>query len=152
MKRWIFSSVLAAAMAVTGFTLADAQDQERQRPRRGGPGFVGRGPGGPGFGLMADLSEDQRKQVQAILQEERASHEGRVAVLAVHRELRAELLADVPDEQKIDELRRKLAEAQTEALTREIDVQRKIAQVLTPEQRAKARERLAQAPAPRGRR
>jgi Spy/CpxP family protein refolding chaperone len=150
MKRWLFSGVLAAAMAVTGFTLAEAQDQER-RMLRGGPG-VGRGPGAPGFGLMADLSEEQRKQVQAILQEERAAHEGRAALMAVHRELRTELLADVPDEQKIDELRRKLAEAQTEALTREIEVQRKIAQVLTPEQRAKARERLAQAPTPRGRR
>ena len=139
MKRWMFSGMVAALIAVTGLAFAEAQGpwQPGQRPG-GGPGMGGRGHGGPGgIARLADLSDEQRKQVQAIIDEERQSTEGRAAVVGLHRQLEAELLADVPDEQKIDTLRQQLVQAQSDALNRQIAVQRKIAQVLTPEQRAK---------------
>ena len=152
MKRWIFSGVLAALIAVTGFAFADAQGSAqrgadphpgpRPQPRmmRGGPGGLA------GIARMADLTEEQRKQVQAVFDEHRASREQGRAAMDLHRQLHAELLADVPDEQKIDTVRRQLVESQGEALTEQIALQRKIAQILTPEQRAKAREQLAEAP------
>lgn len=146
MKRWMFSGMVAALIAVTGLAFAEAQGpwQPGQRPG-GSPGMGGRGHGGPGgIARLADLSDEQRKQVQAIIDEERQSTEGRAAVVGLHRQLEAELLADVPDEQKIDTLRQQLVQAQSDALNRQIAVQRKIAQVLTPEQRANVRERLAQ--------
>lgn len=147
MKRWIFSAVPAALIAIAGFAFADAQGRGQR-----GPGLMGGGPGGFGFfARMADLSDEQRKQVQAVLEEHRASREQGRAAMDLHRQLQAELLADVPDEQKIDTLRRQLVEAQGEALTAQIALQRKLAQILTPEQRAKARERLAEAPRGRSR-
>jgi Spy/CpxP family protein refolding chaperone len=142
MKRWIFSGVLATLIAVTGFAFADAQGRGQR-----GPGLIRGGPGGFGhFARMADLSDEQRKQVQAVFEEHRASREQGRAAMDLHRQLQAELLADVPDEQKIDTLRRQLVEAQGEALTAQIALQRKLVQILTPEQRAKARERLAESP------
>ena len=155
MKRWVFSSVLAALIAVTGFALAAAQggaERGPDSPPRPHPRMMRGGPGGlAGIARMADLTEEQRKQVQAVFEEHRASRQQGRAAMDLHRQLHAELLADVPDEQKIDTLRRQLVEAQGEALTGQIALQRKIAQILTPEQRATARERPAEAPRGRGR-
>jgi Spy/CpxP family protein refolding chaperone len=54
--------------------------------------------------------------------------------------LRAAIFADTPDLAKIDQLKSAIAEAEAAALARRIDVDLKVAQVLTAEQRAKARE------------
>jgi Spy/CpxP family protein refolding chaperone len=149
MKRMVFNALLAALIGVSGFMLADAQDRGARGPRPGGgPGFAGRGPGG--LARFADLTEEQRKQVQAILDEDRASREGPPAVVTLHRELEAAILAEAPDEQKIETLRQQLVQAQSDEVARQIALQRKIAQVLTAEQRSKARERLEQAPRGRG--
>ena len=152
MKRMLFSVLAAVFMAVAGFSFAVAQEPDARQPRRGGFGFGGPRGGGPAaIARLADLTEEQRTQVRSILQEERASRQDVASLATAHRELQAEILADVPDEQKIDTLRRQLAEGHAASLQRDIALQRKIAQVLTPEQRAKARERLAQAPQPRAR-
>ena len=66
--------------------------------------------------------------------------------MILHRQLEAELLADSPDDQKIETLREQLVQAQGDEVARQIALQRKIAGVLTAEQRAKARERLAEGP------
>ena len=143
-KRNLLSGLVAMLFAVTVFSIVNAQGRGQRGPGAGGPGFGRGGPGG--FARFADLTDDQRKQVQAILEEERASHQGPPPSIALHRQLHAEILADAPDEQKIDALRQQLLQAQSDELTRQIAVQRKIAQVLTSEQRTKARERLAEAP------
>ena len=149
MKRTLWSVVVGIILAVAAFSFADAQGrgQRGQRPD-GGPGFGRGGPGG--FARLADLTDEQKKQVQAILEEERASHDGPPPSMNLRRQLEAELLADSPDDQKIDTLRQQLVQAQGEELSRHIALQRKIAQVLTPEQRATARERLSQARPGRG--
>lgn len=97
--------------------------------------------------VMRELTEEQRKQVQAILDEGRGEQQGPPADAKLRRDLATELLADVPNDQKLEELKGQILAAQAEGLSRHIDVQKRIAQILTPEQRAKARERLAQAPA-----
>ena len=145
MKRMLFNGLAAALIAVAGFSFAVAQEPEVRGPRRGGPGFGGPRGGGPAnVARLADLTDEQRTQVRAIIQEERVSRQGPPAAVTIHRELHAEILADGPDEQKIETLRQQLAEAQAASLQREIALQRRIAQVLTPEQRATARERLAE--------
>jgi Spy/CpxP family protein refolding chaperone len=147
MKRTMWSVIVAVVLAVAAFGLADAQGRGQRGPRPdGGPGFGRGGPGG--FARVADLTDEQKKQVQAILEEERSSREGPPASMTIRRQLDAEILSDSPDEQKIDTLRLQLVQAHGEELSRQIAVQRKIAQVLTVEQRATARERLDK---PRGR-
>jgi Spy/CpxP family protein refolding chaperone len=149
MKRMLWSVIAAVVLAVAAFSFADAQGRAQ---RSGRPDFApGFGRGGPGgFARFADLTDDQKKQVQAILEEDRASRQGPPASMNIRRELETEILADSPDEQKIDTLRQQLVQAHGEELTRQIALQRKIAQVLTPEQRATARERLQQPRARRG--
>ncbi|MGB2716314.1 MAG: Spy/CpxP family protein refolding chaperone [Vicinamibacterales bacterium] len=147
MKRTMWSVIVAVVLAVAAFSFADAQGRGQRGPRPdGGPGFGRGGPGG--FARVADLTDEQKKQVQAILEEERSSREGPPASMTIRRQLDAEILSDSPDEQKIDTLRLQLVQAHGEELSRQIAVQRKIAQVLTVEQRATARERLDK---PRGR-
>jgi Spy/CpxP family protein refolding chaperone len=149
MKRMVFNALLAALIGVSGFMLSDAQDRGARGPRPGGgPGFGGWG--AVGLARFADLTEEQRKQVQAILEEDRASREGPPPAVTLHRQLEAEILAEVPDEQKIEALRQQLVQAQSDEVARQLALQRKIAQLLTPEQRSKARERLEQAPRGRG--
>ncbi|HXW03658.1 MAG TPA: Spy/CpxP family protein refolding chaperone [Vicinamibacterales bacterium] len=152
MKKLAFSAVLATVLGVAAFSLADAQS-DGQRPGRG-PGF-GPGPGGRGlipFARVVDLTEDQRTQIRSILQQAREGRDAGPAGAALHRQLEAELFADVPDEQKIEQLKEQLAQAQAQGLARRIELQKQIAQVLTPEQRAKVREELAKTPARGGRR
>jgi Spy/CpxP family protein refolding chaperone len=146
MKKLAFSTVLAALLGVAAFSLAGAQGQEA-RPGRRGPGF------GPGFGRgpmmisrVVDLTDAQRAQIREIMESAREDRQGPAAGMALHRQLETELLADVPDDQKIETLRQQIAEANAAQLARRIDLQKQIAAVLTPEQRAKAREALAKAP------
>jgi Spy/CpxP family protein refolding chaperone len=103
------------------------------------------GPGGRGLmpGIMRELTDEQRQQVRAIVQQQREGQDAPRADMKLRRELEAELLADAPNDQKIEELKTQILAAQAEGLSKHITVQKQIAQVLTPEQRAKARERLA---------
>ncbi len=157
------TAVFVASVALAGGvvdspqgTPGQAEVQQQRRGRGpGGPGFGG--PGGPGgrggFGvIMRELTPEQRTQVRAIMQEGRP--DGPPADGKLRRELEAELLADVPNEARIEELRQQIVAAAGEGLSRHIAVQKKVAAILTPEQKAKARERLAERPAqrPMGRR
>jgi Spy/CpxP family protein refolding chaperone len=156
------AAVFVASVAVAGGTLdsqegpqgqAEVQQQRRGRGP-GGPGFGGPGgPGGPGgrggFAvIMRELTPEQRTQVRAIMEESRP--DGPPAEGKLRRDLEAELLADVPNEARIEELRQQIIAAAGEGLTRHIAVQKKVAAILTPEQKAKARERLAEGPQGRG--
>jgi Spy/CpxP family protein refolding chaperone len=153
MKSMLKTGVVGAiaAVFVASVAIASSQDQGQRR----GPGARGEGPGGPGGrgfmpGIMRELTEEQRTQVRAILDEQRDDRQGPPADAKLRRDLEAELLADTPNDQKIEELRGQILAAESEVLSRHIAVQKRIAQILTPEQRAKAREHLSQDP-PRGR-
>jgi len=147
MKRFAYSALVAAVVGLGAFALADAQDQAGQQPRWRGPG----GRMGPPFVPFDDLTDVQREQIRTILEEDRQSRQDIPAGMSLRRQLHAELLADAPDEERIASLQQQIGQAAAESLAREVALQKRIAQVLTAEQRAKARERLAQAPE-RGRR
>ena len=150
MKSAIKTGVVAAVAAVFVASVAVAGGQGPGQGQRRGPGFGGPGgPGGRGLmpAVMQELTEEQRGQVRAIMQEQREGQQGPPADARLRHELQAELLADVPNDVRIDELKGQILAAQAQGLDRHIAVQKRIAQVLTPEQRAKARERLAEAPA-----
>jgi periplasmic protein CpxP/Spy len=136
-------AVLAAAVALVTIS-AQTQEQGPARPDRPGEGR-GFGPGrgmGPGPGLTRlNLTDQQRKQVRAIMQEARTGNEapGQKAG-ELRRELHIAIFADSPDHGRIDQLKAAIAGAEASALEARIATDLKIAQILTPEQRAQARE------------
>lgn len=156
------AAAIVASVAVAGaHQRQDQQNGQRAtQGRRGGPGGPG-APGARGMGRSAgfaipfqDLTDEQRQQVKGILDAAREGQHGPPAEMKLRQALEAELLADSPNERKIAELKQQLDAASAEQLQKHITTQRKINQVLTAEQRAKARERIASGPdnGPRGRR
>jgi len=146
MQRFALSVVMTSVLGLAAYTFSGAQPPARgpegQRPR-----------GGPGAGVAllrgADLTEEQKAAIKAIREAEQPTAEGPSVEARLRRELQAEVFADSPDVQKIASLQQQLAESQSARLARQIATDQKIAQVLTAEQRAKIRERLAQAPSDR---
>jgi Spy/CpxP family protein refolding chaperone len=145
------SAIGAAAIALTvGISTAAGQTTEPRpsegrrhalRPDGRGPG----GPGGPGRGFLPlgrlDLTDEQRTQIREVMQAARPA-EGEAPVrqlMELRQSLRTAILADTPDQTRIDQLRASIAQAEGAALARRIEVAQKIAQILTPEQREKAR-------------
>ena len=110
--------------------------------------------GGPGRGfggvIFADLTEQQREQIKAIHDGQREGQQGPPADGKLRQQLELELLADTPNDQAIETLKQQIVTAQLEQLSQHIAVQKQVTQVLTAEQRAKARERVAQGPGPDG--
>jgi protein CpxP len=150
MRRTLWSAgaalVIAAALAIPVI----AQPPQGRGGGPGGPGGFG-GRGGPFPMLRAlDLTDAQRAQIRTITEQQRGNaNSPRQKLATLQKQLHLAILADTPDAQKIDELKTSIAAAAAEELTSRIDVESRIAQVLTPEQRAKARE-LASAPPPAG--
>jgi Spy/CpxP family protein refolding chaperone len=144
------SAVAAAAIALTvgistvsGQTATEPQPGAAGRRHAFGQGRPG-GPGGPGGFLplrRLELTDDQRAQIKEILQAARPAGDdapGR-QLMTLRRSLRAAILADTPDASQIEQIRSQIAQAEAAALAKRVDVGLKIAQVLTPEQREKAR-------------
>jgi Spy/CpxP family protein refolding chaperone len=154
MKRTLWSTAAALAIAAGVALPVVAQPPDgRGGPLRGPGGFGGRG--GPSPILRGlDLTDAQREQVRSITQAQRGDANSPQRRLAdFNRQLQLAILAETPDIQKIEELKTSIAAAAAEELTSRIDVQTRIAQVLTPEQRTRAREALSKAvPAQGGRR
>jgi Spy/CpxP family protein refolding chaperone len=150
MKRFTLRVVMAGMLGLAAYTFSGAQPPARgpEGPRRGGGPGGGRGD----FALLRDanLSDEQKAAIKAIRDAER--EDGPPADARVRRELQAEVFAEAPDPQKIAALQQQVLQAQAARLARQIAVEQKLAQVLTAEQRAAIRERLAQAPSVRGRR
>ncbi len=150
MKRLTLSVMITAVLGLSAYTMAGAQGPGRER------GFGPGGPGGPGRGAGAmlrglDLTDDQQAQIKAIHEAERAAREtasgaAPAAEAQLHRQLHAEVFADSPDTQKMATLQEQILLAQAARLTKRLEVEQKIAQVLTAKQRQAVRERLAQAP------
>ena len=151
--RTLSTIVVAVLVAGIAFITLSAQGPAPQTGRadrtevRQGRGGFGRG-GGPLFARL-DLTEAQREQVHAIMKENADGERPAAKHAELEQQLRAAIFADAPDLGKIDQLKASIAEAEAAALARRIDVDLKIAQVLTAEQRAKARE--LRGPAGRGR-
>ena len=150
MKRFTLSVVMTGMLGLAAYTFSGAQPPAPgpEGPRRGGGPGGGRGD----FALLRDanLSDEQKAAIKAIRDAERVSPD-LPADARVRRELQAEVFAEAPDAQKIAALQQQVLQAQAARLARQIAVEQKLAQVLTAEQRATIRERLAEAPSPRRR-
>jgi protein CpxP len=140
MKRTIWLSISALVLSAAVVIPVIAQ------PPQGGGGR------GPGRGLAAgapflrdlNLTDAQRAQIRALTEQRRAQGDNpRQKVADLERQLQVAVFADAPDQQKIDDLKRSVAAAIAEELTARVELQSHIAEVLTPEQRAQAREALA---------
>jgi protein CpxP len=153
------STIAAAAVALT--TAISAGAGQPPAGRGPGPGQGRGGPGGPAPILrQLNLSDTQREQIKSLTEEQRAQADGQSPVrklAELQRALEAAIFADTPDSAQIDQLRTGIAEAEAAALAARVDLQLKIAQILTPEQRKQARElterrqgRIGRAGGPRG--
>ena len=141
MKRTIWFSIAAIILAAAVVVPVIAQP-----PQSGGGRGPGRGmaPGAP-FGMLRELNltDAQREQIRALTEQRRGQADNpRRKVADLERQLQVAVFADAPDQQKIDDLKKAVAAATAEELTARIELQSQIAQVLTPEQRAQAREAL----------
>jgi Spy/CpxP family protein refolding chaperone len=148
MKRTLWSAAAALVLAAAAAIPVVAQPPQGRGDRPGGPG----GFGGP-FPMLRELklSDAQREQIRTITQQQRdTAGDSQKKVADLNKQLHLAILADTPDPQKIEELKTAIGAAAAEALTARIDVQTRIAQVLTPEQRAQARDALAKAGPPPG--
>ncbi|MFL6279754.1 MAG: Spy/CpxP family protein refolding chaperone [Vicinamibacterales bacterium] len=146
MKRMMWSAVLALVVAAAVAIPAIAQPPQGGRGPGRGPAFDGALPILRGL----NLTDAQREQIRAIAEAQRTGNNPRRELMDLERQLQAAVLADTPDQQKIDELKNSIATASATELAARIELQSRIAQVLTPEQRAQAREALAKAPGRRG--
>ena len=150
MKKTLWAAVALVAM-VTLIPLTAQSTQGTQPPQGPGRG-MGRGfggPGGPGrIGPVfqrLDLTDAQREQIKAIMEERRESRPG-ANMMELQKQLQAALLADAVDNAKIEQLKAAITSAEAAMLSARIETELKISQLLTPEQRAKARELIAQGP------
>jgi Spy/CpxP family protein refolding chaperone len=148
MKSTLWST--AAALVIAAAVAIPVIAQPTQG--RSGPPGGGRGGGLPIFREL-NLTDAQRDQIRTIVRAERGNADSPQGKLAdLNKQLHLAILADTPDTQKVEELKTSIAAASAEALTARIDVQTRIAQVLTPEQREQARQALAKAQTARGQR
>lgn len=146
MRRTIWTAaaaiILAAAVAIPVIA----------QPPQGG-----RGPGrGPGFGgpmpilRELNLTDAQRDQIKALVDQRRTGEDPRRNLMDLERQLQTAILADTPDQQKVEELKNSIASASAQELAARIDLQTRIAQILTPEQRAQARDAVGKGGGRRG--
>jgi len=128
MKQLMMIVTLAAAVAVP--VLA-------QGPQRGGgrmgPGMGPGGPGGPLMGMLRDLnlSDSQREQIKAILDENRPAEPPQGPPL--EQKLHAAILNG--DKASIDTLKAQINEEHARELDKQIAVLLKIAPILTDDQK-----------------
>ena len=135
-KSRIVSAAFALFVVVALAVVTASAQGQRGGLRRMGPG---RGPGPFPMLQRLDLTDSQKEQVRAILSERTGQHTGRT-LGKLQQDLTAAVMADPPDSAKIEQLKASINEAQATALNERVDLQLRIAQVLTPEQRQKARE------------
>ncbi len=124
---------LRGRRSTSGWTAAGAR-----LPGRGGPWRAVSGP------APVEPDRDQKAQVKsAHWTEQRAQTDAQSPgskLMELQRASSAAVFADAPDAAQIDQLRASIAEAEAAALATRVDLQLKIAQILTPEQRQRARE------------
>jgi Spy/CpxP family protein refolding chaperone len=153
MTRKGFSTIALAlgAAAMLAFGAAYAQNPPAGPPGQG-PGmgrWAGqRGPMGP-MGMMGmfrrlDLSAQQKDELKAAFQAQRDQRQAvRDRLRKAEQALQSELLADTPDQGKIQQLQTDLTQAQQDALSARIAMELKINQILTPAQRQQLRDAQA---------
>ena len=148
-RRTVMTAALALSLGALPLLAQGVGDGFQPRQRMGGPGRGG--PGGPGgpMGILPglnriELSDAQREQVRAILDQGRQPGDPGEKMREAERALQKALLADAPNPGAIEAARATLNAAHAAELDHRIDLLQKIAQVLTPAQR----QELASMPGP----
>lgn len=145
-------ATVAAALALTLGALplmAQAPAAGGSGQRMGGPGR-GRG-AGPAMGILpglgqVDLSDSQREQLRAVMEQERQAGNPAEKLRQAEATLHAAVLADAPDPQAIEAAKAALGSAQAAELDHRVELMQKVAQILTPAQK----QQLAQWQPPAG--
>jgi Spy/CpxP family protein refolding chaperone len=96
-----------------------------------------------------NLTDAQKEQIKTLTDQRRAGEDPRRNLMDLERQLQTAIFADVPDQQKIEELKGSIAAASAQDLAARIELESRISQILTPEQRAQARDAVAKGPAGR---
>ena len=135
-----------SSIAVMMVAFAIAIPMSAQPPQGGGERGHGRGGfGGPGAMPILrelNLTDAQRAQIRALSPQRRTADNPRQKTMDLERQLELAIFAEAPEPQKIDELRKSIAAATAEELAARVELQSRVAELLTPEQRAQAREKL----------
>ena len=133
-------AIVAALALSLGVLPVLARHQDPGRVGRGGPHMRGGGRGGPGgpMGLLPglnriDLSEAQREQIRAILEQERRAGEPGQPIRQAEQALRTALLAQ--DAAGVEAAKAALTAAEAAGLERRVQITQKIVQILTTAQR-----------------
>jgi Spy/CpxP family protein refolding chaperone len=103
----------------------------------------------PGLNQVG-LTDAQREQVRAIMEQERQSGAPPVQLRAAEQTLHAAVLADTPDPQAIAAAAAALKTAQSAELDHRVELMQKVAAVLTPAQRQQLAEQKPPPPEGRG--
>jgi Spy/CpxP family protein refolding chaperone len=164
-KRQIFTGGIAAFL-IAGMSLMEAQGrvgggvggglggQQRMGGRQGGgrAGQLGGGGRGARMGggrgdqmsgplaelAQLDLSADQREKVRDVMEADRTANMDALQALADARHaLNAAIYAATPDAAAIASLQAKVVNGESAQLAREVKTRQAIAEILTPEQKAK---------------
>jgi len=146
MNRRTTITALVIALSLGALPLAQGTGGGFQPGQRmGGPG---RGPGGPGGPLPGlgrlDLSDAQREQLRAIMEEGRQGDHPGQKLREAEQALNAAVFGETPNPQAIESAKAALAAAQAADLDRRIELMQRVGQILTPAQR----QQLAQMPSP----
>jgi len=131
------AGVAAVAIIAAGMTAVSAQAPAGAPAQRG----FGPGRGGPIPMLQKlNLTDAQRDQIQGIMQDRHPEQSAGRKMGDLQHQLTVAIFADTPDTAQIEQLKASIAEAEAAALAERVDTELRIAQVLTPEQRQKARD------------
>ena len=135
MKRF-FLYVMAVVIGVVLFAaVANAQPQGRMMHREKGPGF------GMRLGDELDLTDAQKDQIHQIFLDARKKNIDTNAKQELARiELHELMMADTPDQKKIDAKVAELSQLHGAKMSARISSVLAVQKLLTPEQRKKAKE------------
>ncbi len=114
------------------------------------PGPPAGGPRGPAAGRMQgpaglppalmqrlQLTDQQQSDIRTLIaQQQAARHDANIKLRDLRQQLDVQVFGDAPDMAKVKDLQSQIAAAESDTLAARVDLQMKIAQVLTPEQRA----------------
>ena len=148
--------VMAATLALSLGALPLLAQGPGQRPGGPGPGPGGpMGPGGPP-GILAmlhqlDLTDAQKDQLKALMDEGAQAGDPGAAIRAAEQKLHAAILADVPDLHAIESQKAALNAAHAAELEHRVAMMQRVAQILTPAQKQQLLALQAQGPRGRGR-
>jgi Spy/CpxP family protein refolding chaperone len=135
---------LALAAVVGTAALVFAQGTPPPPPQRGQ--MMGRqgGPGGPGpMAILQrlNLTDEQRTKIQSLLQQQRQSHQGEMQkqMMDLQQQLKNAIFADDGPADDTSAVQQHIASLQAQMEADRINLEKRIAAILTPDQRKQVR-------------